>query len=72
MLQQGGFIISSLVQSFENFASEEKAEEIDNFFRMHSFRGTTRVVQQVIENIRVNQTWLERNLDSLKSYFAVL
>jgi puromycin-sensitive aminopeptidase len=66
---EGGFIISSLVQSFENFITDEKASEIESFFWIHPFRGTSRVVQQVVENIRINQTWLERNNESLYAYF---
>ena len=52
----------------ENFASEAKAREIESFFEKNKFPGTERSVQQSLENIRLNQQWLERDAEDIRSY----
>jgi puromycin-sensitive aminopeptidase len=70
---QGGFLLTRLVKHLtENFASDEKAQEIETFFKTHDFPGTERTVQQSIETIKLNAAWLQRDLvkitDYLKNY----
>lgn len=66
---QGGFLLTRLVKHLtENFASEEKALEIENFFKSHDFPGTERTVQQSIETIKLNTAWLNRDLAKIKEY----
>ena len=54
----------------ENFASEEKALEVEEFFRTRDFPGTERTVSQSVETIRLNAAWLERDLKSLTEYLS--
>ena len=66
---QGGFLLTRLVKHLtENFASEEKAQEIENFFKTHDFPGTERTVQQSIETIKLNAAWLQRDLVKITEY----
>lgn len=66
---QGGFLLTRLVKHLtENFASEEKASEIENFFKTHDFPGTERTVQQSIETIKLNTAWLQRDLVQITEY----
>lgn len=66
---QGGFLLARLVKHLtENFASEEKALEIENFFKIHEFPGTERTVQQSIETIKLNSAWLQRDLAAITEY----
>lgn len=70
---QGGFLLSRLVKSTtENFASESAAAEIEEFFATHHSPGTERSVQQALETVRLNASWLQRDLhhtaDFLKAY----
>lgn len=66
---QGGFLLTRLVKHLtENFASEEKALEIENFFKTHDFPGTERTVQQSIETIKLNTAWLQRDLVKITEY----
>lgn len=66
---QGGFLLTRLVKHLtENFASEEKALEIENFFKSHDFPGTERTVQQSIETIKLNTAWLQRDLAKITEY----
>ncbi|XP_011304312.1 puromycin-sensitive aminopeptidase isoform X2 [Fopius arisanus] len=58
----GGFLLARLVKHLtENFSSEEKALEIEKFFKEHPTPGAARTVQQSIENIRLNAQWLNRD-----------
>lgn len=52
----------------ENFATEEKAQEVEQFFKEHSFPGTERTVGQSLETIRLSVDWLRRDLDSITAY----
>ena len=52
----------------ENFATEAKASEIESFFEKNKFPGTERNLQQALENIRLNQQWLERDAEDIRSY----
>lgn len=68
-LIQGGFLLSRLIKYLtENFATEEKAQEVEQFFKEHQFPGTERTVGQSLETIRLNVDWLRRDLDSIKAY----
>jgi puromycin-sensitive aminopeptidase len=66
----GGFLLTRLVKHLtENFATEEKAVEIESFFKAHEFPGAERTVQQSIETIRLNAAWLNRDIGEIREYF---
>lgn len=66
---EGGFLLSRLVKyTTENFVTEEKARDIESFFKEHPTPGTERTVQQSIETIRLNAAWLARDKDSIEEY----
>lgn len=66
---QGGFLLSRLVKCLtENFASEARAVEVESFFKKNLFPGTERTVSQSVETIRLNSTWLERDLALTAAY----
>ncbi|XP_022253122.1 puromycin-sensitive aminopeptidase-like [Limulus polyphemus] len=68
---EGGFLISRLVKYVtENFATEEKAQEIGEFFSKNPFPGTERTIQQSLETIRLNEKWLSRDADAIKTYLT--
>ena len=52
-----------------NFTSEEKAKEVATFFEANSFPGTERTVQQSLEIIRGNASWLDCDIESIKEYW---
>lgn len=65
----GGFLLTRLVKfTTENFASEEKALEVEKFFMEHKAPGAERTVQQGIETIRLNAAWLNRDAEAIRSY----
>ncbi|KAB0796160.1 hypothetical protein PPYR_10221 [Photinus pyralis] len=66
---QGGFLLTRLVKfTTENFASEEMAVEVENFFNNNKAPGAERTVQQGVETIRLNAAWLARDADSIRKY----
>lgn len=67
---EGGFLLTRLVKHLtENFATVEKANEIENFFKTNEFPGVERTVQQSLETIKLNVAWLERDLAGLTEFF---
>jgi puromycin-sensitive aminopeptidase len=64
-----GSMVSRLVKYVtENFVHEEKALDVEAFFREHTFSSTERTVQQATESIRLNEAWLKRDLSSIQNY----
>jgi puromycin-sensitive aminopeptidase len=67
----GGFLISRLVKYVtENYASEEKALEVQDFFAEHAVPGAERTIQQSIENIRLNANWLARDGSAIMKWIS--
>ncbi|GFR58996.1 puromycin-sensitive aminopeptidase [Elysia marginata] len=68
---EGGFLLSRLVQATtENFASEEMANEVEQYFKEHPLAAAERTIQQSIENIRLNAKWLEREEEAVKKFLG--
>ncbi|KAH8252193.1 hypothetical protein KR026_011809 [Drosophila bipectinata] len=66
---QGGFLLSRLIKYLiENFASEERAKEVEDFFKANPIPGTERTVSQAVETIRLNAAWLARDRLQLTTY----
>ncbi|KAH8379355.1 hypothetical protein KR009_004350 [Drosophila setifemur] len=66
---QGGFLLSRLIKYLiENFASEERAKEVEEFFKVNQIPGTERTVSQAVETIRLNAAWLQRDQEQLTQY----
>uniref|UniRef100_A0A336LHN3 Aminopeptidase n=1 Tax=Culicoides sonorensis TaxID=179676 RepID=A0A336LHN3_CULSO len=66
---EGGYLLSWMAKSLtENFASEEKAVEVETFFKENVFPGTERTIQQAVETIRLSAKWLKRDRASIESY----
>jgi len=69
ILFKGGFLLTRLVKNTtENFASIEKAEEVENFFKKNGCVGAERTIQQACETIRLNAAWLKRDHEKLHSF----
>jgi puromycin-sensitive aminopeptidase len=67
----GGFLLARLVKSTtENFATEEKAKEIDAFFKANPAPSAERNIQQSLENIRLNVEQLKRDGDLVKTFLS--
>ncbi|KAI1303652.1 Puromycin-sensitive aminopeptidase [Halotydeus destructor] len=65
------YLITRLVKYLtENFASEDRALEVEAFFAGNPFPGTERTVQQSLETIRLHSDWLSRETSNLKAYIT--
>lgn len=66
-----GHLIARIVKcSTENFTSEDKAQEVTKFFEANKFPGAERTIQQSVETIRLNASWLSRDADTIKAFLA--
>lgn len=67
---EGNVMFGDMVKSItQNFASEAKAIEIEQFFRTNPIPGTERNVNQAVETIRVSAKWLDRDLEKFLSSY---
>jgi puromycin-sensitive aminopeptidase len=68
---KSGFLLARLVKSTtENFSTEQRAQEVDAFFKAHPASGAERTIQQCLENIRLNVQQLERDREPVKKYLS--
>jgi len=67
---KGGFAIMNLVSVTGSFTTLEKAQEVDEFFKANPAPSAARTIQQSLERIKLNHSWLRRNSDSLARWFA--
>jgi len=68
---RGGFLLARLISSTtSDFASEEKAAEVEEFFRAHPAPAAERTIRQSIERIHSNAAWLKRDLKSIEEWLA--
>jgi len=66
-----GFLITRLIKScIENFSSEEMAKDAENFFKTNPVPAAKRSIEQGLESISVNSSWIGRNKDAMKTFFA--
>lgn len=68
---QGPHQASNLLEAIlQDFSTEEKITEIQEYFKMNPLPGTEWAVQQISESIRLNELWLkrEKNLTALTDY----
>ena len=56
----------------ENFSTETRAVEVEQFFRDNQFPGSELTVQQAVETIRLNAAILQRDATSLCAYLDEL
>lgn len=62
-------LLNHVVKSgMENFASEQEAQEVDEYFKANPLPESTRTVKQSIETIRSNTVWLDLNSKALGEY----
>ena len=54
----------------ENFASPEKANEIESFFASNVVPGSDKSARQAVESIRLKSFWLHRDADAIKKFFV--
>lgn len=63
---RSGFLLSRLIKYLiENFASEERAKEVEEFLQANQIPGCERTVSQAVETIRLNAAWLQRDREQL-------
>ena len=62
---QGGFGLMRLVSITSAFASVDRREEVERFFKDHPAPAADRSIRQSLERIRLNVAWLERNRSEL-------
>ncbi|HEY7862427.1 MAG TPA: ERAP1-like C-terminal domain-containing protein, partial [Thermoanaerobaculia bacterium] len=68
---KGGFLLARLISSTTaDFASEERAREVEQFFRLHPAPAAERTIRQSIERIRSNAAWLKRDLKAIEQWLA--
>lgn len=54
----------------ENFASEERLQDVSAHFTAHPVPCAERTVQQSLESIKANADWLSRDSQIIKNYLT--
>jgi len=69
---EGGFLVSWLARVPKGYNTNEKADEIENFFATvkESSPTANRAMDQTVEAIRATATWKERDFPKLQEFFG--
>ena len=66
----GGFGLMRLVAITNAFTSEEKRQDVTEFFEAHPTPAAERTIRQALERIQLNTAWLNRNREVLATHFS--
>ncbi len=68
---KGGFLLGRVISSTTvNFHSEEKAKDVEEFFRSNPVPAAARTIRQSLERIRSNTLWLQRDRESIGKWLG--
>jgi puromycin-sensitive aminopeptidase len=65
---EGGHLLVRLIEPASNFSTERQAKMVSSFFKAHSAPGGERTVQQVVEEIRIQALWRDRDHQKVKKF----
>ncbi|MBI5045951.1 MAG: M1 family metallopeptidase [Candidatus Niyogibacteria bacterium] len=61
--------LSGIIRStIEGFGSEEKAREVEEFFRVHPVPAASQAISQGLERIRARAAWIARDLPAITAW----
>ena len=66
----GGFGLMRLVSICSNFTSQERLNDVENFFQENPAPAADRTIRQALERIKLNIKWLERNREEVAAWLA--
>ncbi len=52
------------------FVSRKELEDVETFFKTHKLEGASRTMKQIVETVRTNIKWLERDNEDIKNWLA--
>ena len=71
MFSSGQFLLGRILKSATSaFACEDKAAEVEAFFKDKDTPGADRSISQALETIRLNAAWLKRDGPGVKAWLA--
>ena len=69
---RGAFLLNTLIkETTSHFASDFKADEVEQFFSEQDVHGGERSVQQSVEAIRVRAGHLKRDKDDISRFLNI-
>ena len=67
---KSGALLQRMCQfTTENFATDEMAHDVENFFK-ENFNPAERTIKQSVENIALNAKWFRKDGESVKKFFS--
>ena len=67
----GGLLTRLCQFTTENFSTDEKAHEVENFFK-ENHNPAERTIRQCVENITLNAKWHAKDGKSIRNYLGAL
>ena len=68
---KGGFALMNLVSITGALTTADQLKDVEDFFESHQAPSAERTIQQSLERIRLNITWLKNNRQSIKEWLAI-
>ena len=67
---EGGFALMELVSITSRFTTQEKLDDVKEFFQLHPTPAAERSLRQSLERVTLNIAWLDRNRRDLAGWFV--
>ena len=67
---EGGFAIMRLVSISSLFTTDEKRQEVEEFFAANPVPSADRTIRQGLERMAINIAWLDKNREDLASWLV--
>jgi puromycin-sensitive aminopeptidase len=67
-IYSGGHYLSRLIQTAEGFTTKERAEDVKGFFKGKDILDAKRALAQALEQIYINEAFLERDREKVKQF----
>lgn len=68
-LDGAGYLLARCIEYSAGFISEEKANEVEEFFKANPTPQAERTIQQTLESIRSKAEWYNRDRDDVAKFF---
>jgi len=69
---EGGFLLPRIISmTVSDFTSDEKADEVEAFFKEHPLESAARTIKQSLETIRAQAKWLNRDKEGVAKWLSL-
>jgi puromycin-sensitive aminopeptidase len=66
----GTYTLARLISDVAQGSTQERHDDVENFFKQHPADNAKRAIQQALERIRINKAFMEFNTDKVRAWLV--